>query len=42
MKRINFFVTDEMHHDFKMKCVANGYTMSEVLKAFVEMYINEI
>lgn len=39
--KINFVIDSELKKEFNIKCINNKTTMSKVLKAFINEYVNE-
>jgi hypothetical protein len=38
--KLNVNVPESLHSDFKMECIKNKETMSEVVKRYIEKYIS--
>lgn len=39
--KINFVISADLKQQFNIKCIKNKTTMSKVLKAFINEYVNE-
>ncbi len=41
MKRLNVFLSEEIHTQFKVACALEGTDMSDAIRKFIEEYVKD-